>query len=249
MQNFNAEEKPKRTVRNATLALLGAGMLVYAVFFAIQVFSIRSQILSGTYDPSGILGTSFDAYGARTSGAGGANVDQRGAYDVATFDDPSLGPANAKVTIVEFGDFECPFCKQSFPIIRTLAQEFKDDVRLVYRDFPLETIHPKARFAAAAGYCAEEQGLFWALHDKLFQNQEDLSQAAIMGYANQIGADSAAFAACVSSQAAQDEVNKDIADGQAAGVLGTPTWFINGIRVAGVIPEDVFRQIIIELAK
>ncbi len=241
MQNFNAEEKPKHTVRNAVLALVGAGVLVYAFFFVAQVLSIRGQILSGTYD--------FDAYGASTSGSGGANVDREGTYDVATSDDPSLGPANAKVTIVEFGDFECPFCKQSFPIIRTLMQEFKDDARLVYRDFPLETIHPKARFAALAGYCAEEQGLFWPLHDKLFQNQEDLSQAAIAGYANQIGADARAFTACISSQAAQDEVNQDIAAGQAAGVLGTPTWFINGIRVAGVIPEDVFRQIIIELAK
>jgi len=241
MQNFNAEEKPRHTVRNAIFALAGVGILIYAFFFAIQVLSIRGQILSGTYD--------FDAYGASTSGAGGANVDQRGTYDVATFDDPSLGLSNAKVTIVEFGDFECPFCKQSYPTIRTLAQEFKDDVRVVYRDFPLETIHPNARFAALAGYCAEEQNLFWPLHDKLFQNQEDLSQAAIAGYANQIGADARAFAACVSSQAARDEVNRDIADGQAAGVLGTPTWFINGIRVAGVIPEDVFRQIIIKLTK
>jgi len=161
--------------------------------------------------------------------------------------DPVRGAPAAAVTIVEFGDFECPFCRQSYPIIRTLAQEFKDEVRVVYRDFPLETIHPKARFAAAAGYCAEEQDLFWPLHDKLFQNQEDLSQAAIAGYANQIGADARAFAACVSSQAAQDEVSADIADGEAAGALGTPTWFINGIRVAGVIPEDVFRQIIIDL--
>ncbi|MBI1961358.1 MAG: DsbA family protein [Parcubacteria group bacterium] len=241
MQNFNAEEKPKHTFRNMALAVLAAGVVLYLIFFIIRVLSIRSQILSGEYN--------FDEYGAQISGTGGANYDQSGTYDVVTSDDPSLGPASAAVTIVEFGDFECPFCRQSFPIIRTLTQEFKDDVRLVYRDFPLETIHPKARFAALAGYCAEEQGLFWPLHDKLFQNQEDLSQTAILGYANQIGIDSRMFASCLGSQAAQDEVSADAAAGEAAGVLGTPTWFINGIRVAGVIPEDIFRQIIIELAK
>ena len=235
MQNFNESLKLKHTMRNSLLALLGAAVVIGAVLFVAEVLSIRGQILSGT---------SFDEYGAQISGAGGANYDQSGGYDVVTSDDPSLGPTDAKVTIVEFGDFECPFCRQSYPIIRTLMQEFKDDVRFIYRDFPLETIHPKARFAALAGYCAEEQDLFWPLHDKLFQNQQNLTQAAIAEYANQIDADSRAFAACVSSQAAQDEVNQDIADGQAAGVLGTPTWFINGIRVAGVIPEDVFREII-----
>ncbi len=223
------------------LLLALAGVLIYVALFAVQVLSIRSQILSGTYD--------FESYGASTSGSGGANVDQAGGYDVATSDDPAIGPEDAALTIVEFGDFECPFCRQSFPIIRSLTQEFKNDVRFVYRDFPLDTIHPDARVAALGGYCAHQQGLFWPFHDKLFQNQESLTRTAILGYANQIGVDSRAFALCLDSQSGQDEVNADVAAGQAAGVLGTPTWFINGMRVAGVIPEDVFRQIILELTK
>ncbi|OJI07848.1 hypothetical protein BK004_00160 [bacterium CG10_46_32] len=237
MQNFNTNQKPKHTVRNIVLAVLGAGVLIFLVFFIAQVVSIRGKIISGEYN--------FDEYGALVSGGGGANVDDSHEFDVATSDDPAIGPIDAKVTIVEFGDFECPFCRQSFPIIRSLTQEFKGDVRFMYRDFPLESIHDNARIAALAGYCANEQNLFWPLHDKLFQNQENLSRSAIIGYANQIGIDTASFVACLNSQAAEDEVNQDIAAGQAAGVIGTPTWFINGVRVAGVIPEDVLRQIII----
>lgn len=244
MQNYNTGHKPTHAARNAVFALVGIAVLIFLALFGREVLSIRSQILTGAYDPSGILGTSFDAYGASTSGAGGANVGRSGAYDVATSDDPSLGPKDAKVTIVEFGDFECPFCRQSYPIIRSLAQEFNQDIRVIYRDFPLETIHPAARLAAYAGYCANEQGLFWPFHDKLFQNQEDISRSAMIGYANQVGLDTRAFASCLDSQGAADEVNQDIAAGEAAGVLGTPTWFINGVRVAGVIPEDVFRTII-----
>ncbi|MDZ4221773.1 MAG: DsbA family protein [Patescibacteria group bacterium] len=238
---MNAEQKPTHTTRRALLGLLGAAIALYAVFFVMQVLSIRSQILSGEYN--------FDAYGGSTSGSGGANYDRSGAYDVATDDDPSIGRADAGVTIVEFSDFECPFCRQSYPIIRSLTQEFKDEVRFIYRDFPLVAIHENAHTAARAGFCADKQDLFWQLHDKLFQNQDAMGKTAILGYANQIGADSAAFAACLDSQEAYNEVDEDIAAGEAAGVSGTPTWFINGIRVAGVIPEDVFRQIIIELAK
>lgn len=241
MQNSNFEQKQNHPIRNGILLLAAAGMLIYIILFAIEVFSIRSQILSGEYN--------LEDYGVQISGTGGANYDQSGTYNVATSDDPALGPEDAKVTIVEFSDFECPFCRQSYPTIRSLTQEFRDEVRFIYRDFPLVTIHENAHAAARAGYCADTQGLFWQLHDKLFQNQDNLGKTAILGYANQIGADSAAFAACLDSPEAYREVDADIAAGEAAGVQGTPTWFINGIRVAGVIPEDVFRQIIIELAK
>jgi len=239
MQNFDTNQKPKHTIRNVLLAVVGTGVLIFLILFVTQVLSIRSQILTGAYN--------FDEYGLSISGAGGANYDQSGGYNVATTDDPSIGPADAVVTIVEFGDFECPFCRRSFPTIRALAEEFNQDVRYIYRDFPIESIHPNARVAALAGYCATKQGLFWPLHDKMFQNQETLSQTAILGYANQVGIDSQSFASCLGSQEASAEVNQDIADGQAAGVLGTPTWFINGIRLAGVIPEEVFREIINEL--
>ncbi|MBI2636880.1 MAG: thioredoxin domain-containing protein, partial [Parcubacteria group bacterium] len=151
MQNDSAGQKPTHTIRNAALSIALAGVLIFLILFVKQVLSIRNEILSGTYD--------FERYGEDISGSGGANIDQSRTFDVATQDDPSLGPPDAAVTIVEFGDFECPFCLKAFPIIRSLAQAFKDDVRLVYRDFPLDSIHPTARVAALAGYCAHAQGL------------------------------------------------------------------------------------------
>jgi len=215
---------------------MGTIILIYLVLFIKDVISIRGRILSGNYN--------FDAYGSEISGAGGANVDLNTKYGVATDDDPSLGPKDAPVSIVEFSDFECPFCQQSYPIIRSLVTEFSGQIRYIYRDFPLQDIHPDAHLAARAGYCANKQDKFWPLHDKLFQNQDALSQKNILTYANQIGLNIAALNACLDSPEAKDEVDADIKDGLEAGVQGTPTWFINGARAAGVIPESAFRKII-----
>jgi protein-disulfide isomerase len=235
MQNFSQQPKSKFTVKKIVLSILGIIILILLVSFMREVMSVRNQILSGEYN--------YNEFGVLTSGTGGANLGT-GEYDVATSDDPTLGSQDALVTIVEFSDFECPFCRQSFPIIRSLVEEFKENVRYVYRDFPLESIHPNARLAAKAGYCAHQQNLFWPLHDKLFQNQNNLSRTDLVSYAQQVGLNQQEFLTCLDSKAADDEINLDITEGQAAGALGTPTWFINGNRVAGVIPEQVFREII-----
>lgn len=232
--------KPKHKFLKWFLLAIGALVVLYAVYFVYQVLTIRQQILAGTYD--------WNKYGADISGSGGANIST-GTYDIATSDDPFIGADKPVVTIVEFGDFQCPFCQKAFPIVRALAAEFKDDVKLIYRDFPLDDLHPWARLAAQAGYCAEAQGKFWGFHDKLFQNQDKISRDYLFVAAAQSGLDSNNFRTCLDSKAAQAEVEADQQDGLAAGVSGTPTWFINGVRVAGVIPEDVFRKIIEGLIK
>ncbi len=249
MQNSNNQpvshagrQKPISTHKNRNIILIIVGVLVlfFAYSFIKEVVTIRGQILSGDYN--------FEEFGSSTSGEGGANVDYQGEYDVATKDDPLLGSNNPKVTIVEFSDFECPFCRQSFPTIRSLVSEFGDTVQYIYRDFPLESIHPNARAAAVAGYCAQKQDKFWQMHDKLFQNQDNLSELDILNYANQVGLNISQFSTCIKSDEAQNEVSQDLVDGANAGALGTPTWFINGNRFAGVIPEDVFREIITEFS-
>lgn len=217
------------------LIFIGALLLLYAIYFAYQVITIRNQILSGNYN--------WEQYGAETSGQGGANVSTK-KYDVATPGDPSVGALNPKVTIVEFGDFECPFCLKAYPIIRSLVSEFGADIKFIYRDFPLEDIHPEAKLAAQAGYCAHLQNLFWPLHDKFYQNQDKLNRDVIISLATQSGINRPQFLKCLDSDEAKKEVEQDQADGLAAGVAGTPTWFINGYRVAGVIPADIFKQII-----
>jgi protein-disulfide isomerase len=184
-------------------------------------------------------------------------------------DDPSLGDENAPVTIIEFSDFQCPYCgatvgKNEGLISRFKAQDpswepavsniIKDyvetgKVRLVFRDFPL-SFHENAQKAAEAGECADDQGKFWEYHDILFENQNALTVDDLKGYAADLDLDTEEFNSCLDSGKYTAEVQKDLADGQAAGVSGTPAYFINGVLVSGAQPYSVFKQVIeAELAK
>jgi protein-disulfide isomerase len=168
--------------------------------------------------------------------------------DVVTADDPFLGSEQAELTIVEFADFGCPYSRQVSFLLRSLAYEYGDRLRYVYRDFPLDELHPEARLAAEAGACAHDQEKFWELHDKMYQNASNLSEEAIMGYAQGIGLDMGRFLSCVRSGARSDEVAEDYQAGLDAGVVGTPTFFFNGVKVEGAIPADVLRALVDRLA-
>ncbi len=163
---------------------------------------------------------------------------------IETSDDPYLGPAEAKVVVVEFADFQCPYCGEVYSMVRELAAQYGTRVKFILRDFPLSEIHPEAQAAAEAAGCAFAQGSekFWAYHDKLFQSQDALSAAAYTTIASQVNLDEAAFQTCMSSHARQDEIQADLADGDAVGVTGTPTFFLNGYRVQGVIPKEKFAK-------
>lgn len=168
---------------------------------------------------------------------------------IATDDDPSIGPMTAAVTIVEFSDFECPFCKQAFPIIRELMATYGDRVRYIYRDFPVSEIHDNAEKAAEAGACANAQGKFWALHDKIFQYAPQITVPDLKNYARASGVDMSLFTTCLDSGQFANEVQQDYSDGVALGVRGTPTWFINGKKVEGIIPGETFLTLIETLLK
>jgi len=159
----------------------------------------------------------------------GAVLDRPGAY--------SLGPANAPVTIVEFADFECPACRAEEPLVKQLLRDYPTQVRLVFREFPLPT-HEYAELAAEAAEAAGAQGKFWEMHDILYENQQHLTMNDILGYATTIGLDVKAFQADLESHKYQAVVQKDVADGQALGVQGTPTFFINGTKYLGALPYD-----------
>ncbi len=166
--------------------------------------------------------------------------------EVSPDDDPFLGEDNAPVTIIEFSDYQCPFCKKFYD--ETEKQLIKDyvetgKVKFVYRDFPLDSIHPLARKAAEAAECADEQGKFWEYHDKLFETQK-LDEASLKQHAKDLGLDTEQFNSCLDSGKYKDEVQKDLDDGIKAGVTGTPTFFINGKKVVGAQPYSVIKQII-----
>lgn len=166
-------------------------------------------------------------------------------YDVPIDDDPILGPADAPITIIEFSDYECPFCRRwHTEVYPLLLETYGDQIRFVYRDFPLESIHANAKPAAEAANCANEQGFFWDYHDKLFSMELGLSTDAYHEYASQLNMDADAFKECIDSGRFQQEVQTDFEFAANLGVRSTPTFFINGIAVVGAQPFDVFQQVI-----
>ena len=168
---------------------------------------------------------------------------------IATADSPAQGPANAPIELVEFSDFQCPFCYRSFPTVKQVMETYSGKVRFVYRNYPLPN-HPNARPAAEAAQCANEQGQFWPYHDRLFANQSKLSDSDLKASAAALGLDAGRFNACLDSHKYQARVEADTKAGNEAGVNGTPAFFINGRLLSGAQPFDEFKKIIDEeLAK
>ncbi|MGH0038113.1 MAG: thioredoxin domain-containing protein [Myxococcota bacterium] len=157
---------------------------------------------------------------------------------------PSIGPETAPVTIVEFSDYQCPYCSKAEPIVRQLIERYGDQIRFVYRHYPLDRIHPRARAASEAAVCAEEQDRFWAFHEQLFANQRKLEDADLETYAGNVGLDMEAFAACRERPDVKARVQGDVEAAQQAGVSGTPAFFVNGIMLSGARPPDAFAEVI-----
>jgi protein-disulfide isomerase/autonomous glycyl radical cofactor GrcA len=156
---------------------------------------------------------------------------------------PTRGPADAKVTIVEFSDFQCPYCGAAFGTVEQLMQQYAGKVKLVFRQFPLP-IHPQAEKAAEASLCAADQGKFWELHDMMFKNQKKLDVSDLKTYAASSGLDAAKFAQCLDSGEKKKQVDSDLEAGQSAGVNGTPAFFINGVFLNGALPIGEFKKVI-----
>ncbi|MFL5349583.1 MAG: DsbA family protein [Hyalangium sp.] len=156
---------------------------------------------------------------------------------------PSKGPEGAPVTIVEFSDFQCPFCGKARTTVDEVVKSYGDKVRLVFRHFPL-SFHENAPKAAEAAACAQDQGKFWEMHDKLFSNQQALKVDDLKKYAADLGLDAARFNECLDSGKKAEQIKKDQAAGEKAGVSGTPAFFINGVALSGAVPADDFKAII-----
>jgi protein-disulfide isomerase len=156
---------------------------------------------------------------------------------------PSKGPANAPVTIVEFSDFECPYCVRAEDTVKEVLKQYEGKVRLVYRDFPLPN-HAHAQKAAEAAHCAGEQQKYWEMHEKLFANSRALAVPALKGYAKDLGLDAAKFEKCLDSGEKAGAVEAGRKAGEQAGVSGTPAFFVNGMMISGAQPVDAFKALI-----
>lgn len=180
------------------------------------------------------------AGGTVTAGESGA-APQR--FDVSVDDDPALGPADAPVTIVEFSDFNCPYCRrfhaETFP---DLMAAYPEQIRFVYRDYPITSA--ESLIASQAANCAGKQGAYWAYHDSLFSGELGLGAEAYAAYADRLSLDADALSACIAAGGEQAEVESDARAAAALGVSGTPTFFINGIPLVGAQPLAQFRSVI-----
>jgi protein-disulfide isomerase len=157
---------------------------------------------------------------------------------------PVKGSAKAPVTIVEFSDFHCPFCRRVLPTLAQLESQYGEKIKLVFRDFPIDNLHPGASQAHEAARCANEQGKFWAYHDKLFASPPKSSPEIFKGLAKEVGLDMPGFENCFDSGKYQAAIKKDIEEGNRVGVTGTPAFFINGRIVSGAQPLEAFARII-----
>lgn len=215
---------------------------------------IAAVLISGT-----LIYTKKSSPSGNLAGAaiGGQQVP-REKVDVSADDDPFIGNKNAKVTIIEFSDFQCPFCRKFWnDTLPQIKKEYIDTgkVKFVYRDFPLD-FHAGAKPAAEGTECADDQGKFWELHDKIFQEQDKQGQgtiqftkADVVKWAGQIGLNMTQFNQCLDSGKYKAEVEKDMSDGTAAGVSGTPTTYVNGRQLVGAQPFEAFKAIIEEELK
>lgn len=161
-------------------------------------------------------------------------------------DGPSRGPSDALVTIVEFEDFQCPVCKTAQAPLEKVRLQYKDKVRVVHRDFPLESLHPAAWKAHEAARCAEEQGKFWEYRDVLYKTAPAASPEQLTSYASQIGLDSSEFKQCLDSDKFKDAVQQDEDEANRLGIGGTPAFFINGQMLPGAQTESEFVRLIEE---
>jgi protein-disulfide isomerase len=162
---------------------------------------------------------------------------------IASAGSPAKGSASAPIELIEFSDFQCPFCLRADPTVRQVLSTYGDKIRFVYRHYPLPN-HPAARPAAEAAACAAEQGKFWPFHDKLFANPSKLSDADLKQHAAELGVDTAQFNSCVDTHKFKSLVDADLKAGEEAGVNGTPAFFINGRMLSGAQPFDAFKRII-----
>ncbi len=156
---------------------------------------------------------------------------------------PSKGPENAKVTIVEFSDFQCPFCGRAAQTVDQVMEQYAGKVRLVFRHFPLD-FHQEAPKAHEASLCAHEQNKFWEYHDVLFENQQALGPEQLVKHATELGLDEAKFKECLDGGKHAETVQKDLAAGKSHGVSGTPAFFINGRLLSGARPVEDFKRLI-----
>ncbi|MDA8793371.1 DsbA family protein [Bacteriovoracaceae bacterium] len=175
------------------------------------------------------------------------NKPRRPTFEVNIEGAPSLGPESAKVTIVEYSDFQCPYCAKGSEIMAQLKKKYKGKIKIAFKNFPLP-FHNQAKQAAVGAMCAFDQSseLFWKMHDQLFKDQSKLDSSSLKATAKSLGLKSEKFNECLDGNKFMQRIDQDIAEGKKLGIKSTPTFFVNGQLVAGALPVEEFSKLIEE---
>ncbi len=226
--------------------LVGLGGLAV---FALVVFGVMTVNFWWQIKHGGGSVLQQQVYSGFTSAQGvNQNTEQVDRNVLENGDFPYLGNPNASTTIVVFGDFRCPFTKEAWPILQQLVNQYGYKIKLIFRNFPAESIHPGTTKLSQIGACAQAQGNYWGVHNYLFANQTNLpvnltpGDVAALASANNLDLDK--LNKCIDSSAAATKVNRDYADGYRFGVAGTPTFFINGQKIQGVVPFSAWESFV-----
>ena len=171
----------------------------------------------------------------------GVDLGTRDIVGIDVSESPFLGPEEAPITIVEFSDFECGYCRKVYPTLLQIRNEYDSEVKIVFKHFPL-SFHKNALLAHRAAISAGEQGKFWEMHDLIFENFKDLSRETMLEYASRLNLNSPQFEETLDSQTSKDLIDRDIILGRDNGVTGTPVFFVNGRKLVGAQPFSVFKE-------
>ncbi|MED5261167.1 MAG: thioredoxin domain-containing protein [Myxococcota bacterium] len=249
----NQQEKPVAKHQHAggaglvVAAIILGGCILGAGFLMAQATErAGDRIVPGIADPMKVATAPAPAPRREARARRGPDPAKR--YTVDLKGAPAIGPEDAAVTVVEFSDFQCPFCARVLPTLDQIRNEYGDQVRVVFKHLPL-SFHQKAPAAHAASEAAHKQGKFWEMHDKIFKNQRQMSEANYVVWAGEIGLDVETFKKDMASAAIKARVDQDVKEAGRLGVTGTPGFFINGRHMSGAKPFSEFKVVIDEEIK
>ncbi len=231
----NNNKKIKLKKWHVILIVILIFIFIYISLFIKKIIYYKNSIERGDIILESNVGE-YSSYG------GLVNIKQSTVTraEIESSDDPWTGSEKPIMTIVEFADFNCPYCLSAYTDLKLFVDKNKNDVKLIYRDFPISSdITP-----SLVANCANEQGKFWQMHDKLFENQRILEEKAFLRFAKELGLDMDKFQDCYSTKKYESEVFADVNVGLKAGISGTPTFFVNGEKFQGVTPAKVWDQIL-----
>jgi len=230
-------------VSNGSAIVLAAAILGLSVLGGSYLMVQSLDAASGQLAELGeaVAGLEVGAAPAKREAPRRRGIDPNKVHKVNTAGSPSIGPEDASVTLIEFSDFQCPFCARVTPTLEQIQETYGDDVRIVFKHLPLR-IHPQAPMAHAASEAAKAQGKFWEMHDLIFANPRQLTEEKFVEYAGQIDLDVEQFKVDMASPEVKKRVDADVAEASQLGVTGTPGFFINGKFVSGAKPFADFKQ-------